>query len=150
MQNDLEYRLFKEEIRLAPISKRAFAFIIDKVLLSLIVFAAMSDKFEGKTLEGVINALNQTIVFTTLVEITYQAVFTKLYGATLGKILLKIRVIDSSTMDNPQFAPSLLRGSVRFLGEALFYLGFVWAFFDPFKQGWHDKFAKTLVVDVAS
>lgn len=150
MQNDLEYRLFKEEIRPAPISKRAFAFIIDKILLSLIVFAAMGDKFEGKTLEGVINALNQTIVFTTLVEITYQAVFTKLYGATLGKMLLKIRVIDSNTMDNPQFASSLLRASVRFLSEALFYLGFVWAFFDPFKQGWHDKFAKTLVVDVAS
>lgn len=149
MQNDLEYRLFKEEIRLAPISKRAFAFIIDKILLSLIVFAAMGDKFEGKTLEGVINALNQTIAFTTLVEITYQAVFTKLYGATLGKMLLKIRVIDSNTMDNPQFPASLLRGSVRFLGEALFYIGFVWAFFDPFRQGWHDKFAKTLVIDVA-
>ena len=44
--------------------------------------------------------------------------------------------------------PALLRASMRFLGETLFYLGLVWAFFDPFKQGWHDKLAKTVVIDV--
>lgn len=147
MQNDLEYRLFKEELRLAPISKRAFAFVIDKILLSFIVLAAMGDKFTGKDFEGVIIALNQTLVFTTAVEIAYQTIFTTLYGATVGKMLLKIKVADVQMIDNPTFGASLLRASVKFLGEALFYLGFVWAIFDPFRQAWHDKFAKTMVID---
>ncbi len=147
MQNDLEYRLFKEELRLASIPKRAVAFIIDKILLALIVLAAMGDKFEGKDFEGVIVALNQTLVFTTAVEITYQAIFTMLYGATIGKMLLKVKVVDIQLIDNPSFGAALLRASVKFLGEALFYLGFIWALFDPFKQAWHDKFAKTMVID---
>jgi uncharacterized RDD family membrane protein YckC len=149
MQNDLEYRLFKEELHLASISKRALAFLIDKILLALIVLAAMGDKFDGKNIEGIIAAMNQTLLFTTIVEITYQSIFVKLYGATLGKMILKIRVMTPSTMDNPLWSASLLRASIRFLGETLFYLGFVWAVFDPFKQAWHDKFAKTLVIDVA-
>lgn len=147
MQNDLEYRLFKEELRLASIPKRAVAFIIDKILLALIVLAAMGDKFEGKDFEGVIVALNQTLVFTTAVEITYQAIFTMLYGATIGKMLLKVKVVDIQLIDNPSFGAALLRASVKFLGEALFYIGFIWALFDPFKQAWHDKFAKTMVID---
>lgn len=150
MQNDLEYRLFKEELQLATISKRALAFTIDKILLALIVLAAMGGRFEGKDFEGIIVAMNQALLFTTLVEITYQSVFTKLYGATVGKMLLKIRVVDITMLDNPGWAASFLRGSVRFLGETLFYLGFVWALFDPFRQGWHDKFAKTMVIDVAA
>lgn len=148
MQKQLEYKLFKEEITLSPVSKRALAFAIDKLLLSFIVFAAMSDKFVGKDIEGVIEALNHTFLFTTILEISYQTVFVAMYGATLGKILLKIRVIDVNTLDRPAWAPALLRASMRFLGETLFYLGLVWAFFDPFKQGWHDKLAKTVVIDV--
>jgi len=150
MQEDFEYRLFKEELQLASISKRGWAFTVDKILLALIVIAAMGGRFEGKDFEGIVVAINQALLFTTLVEITYQSVFTKLYGATIGKMLLKIRVVDITMLDNPSWAASFLRSSVRFLGETLFYLGFVWALFDPFRQGWHDKFAKTVVLDVAS
>lgn len=147
MQNDLEYRLFKEELKLASIQKRALAFTIDKMLLSLIVFAAMGDKFEGQNIEGVINTLNQAIMFTTIVEIAYQTIFTMMYGATVGKMLLKIRVVDVQMIDNPSFPSALMRSGVRFIGEALFYLGFIWALFDPFRQGWHDKLSKTMVID---
>ncbi len=149
MQSGLDYKLYKEEITLAPLSKRALAFVVDKALLALIVVAAMSDRFQGKDIEGVILAINQTFLFTTLLEITYQTVFVALYGATIGKILLKIRVVGADSFDSPIWSSSLLRASVRFFGETLFYLGLVWAFFDPFKQGWHDKFAKTLVINVA-
>ncbi len=147
MQNDLEYRLFKEELRLASIPKRALAFVVDKILLALIVLAAMGNKFDGKDFEGVIVALNQTLVFTTAVEIAYQTIFTMLYGATVGKMIFKVKVVDIQLIDNPSFGAALLRASVKFLGEALFYIGFIWALFDPFKQAWHDKFAKTMVID---
>jgi uncharacterized RDD family membrane protein YckC len=147
MERDLEYRLYKEELSIAPVSKRVLAFVLDKLLLALIVFAAMGGRFEGKDLQGVVAALNQAIVFTTVVEICYQAIFTKLYGATIGKMLLKIRVVDMELLDNPGWRYSFLRAAVRFLGETLFYLGFLWAFFDKYRQGWHDKAAKTLVLD---
>ncbi len=149
MENDLEYRLFKEELQLATIKKRTLAFIIDKILLALIVVAAMGNRFEGKDFEGIVIAMNQALLFTTLMEITYQSIFTKLYGATIGKMIVKIRVVDVEMFDNPSWVASFLRASVRFLSETLFYLGFVWALFDPYRQGWHDKFAKTMVIDAA-
>lgn len=46
------------------------------------------------------------------------------------------------------FSAALLRATVRILSEFLFYIGFVWALFDPYKQTWQDKVAKTLVVNV--
>jgi uncharacterized RDD family membrane protein YckC len=150
MQNDLEYRLFREELDLAPISKRAFAFIVDKILLSLIVVAAMGDRFGAEaSWEQMLDAANKTVLFVTVVELVYQGVFVKLYGATLGKMLFKIRVVDATMLDNPSIAHSFIRASMRIVNELLFYLGYVWAIFDPNRQGWHDKFAKTLVLNVA-
>jgi len=150
MQNDLEYRLFKEELTLAPISKRVLAFIVDTILLVLIVIAAMGDKFAGKNIEQTINAMNQALLFIMLVEIAYHAVFVRLYGATIGKMILKIRVVDINMFANPTWASSVIRASIRFMGETpILCLIFLWAFFDPFRQGWHDKFAKTLVINAA-
>jgi uncharacterized RDD family membrane protein YckC len=69
------------------------------------------------------------------------------YGATLGKILMKIRVVTLSTAQRPLFATALNRAIFRVISEILFYLGFLWAMLDPTRQGWHDKTAKTLVVN---
>ena len=41
----------------------------------------------------------------------------------------------------------MIRAVMRVVSEILFYFGFVVAFFSPLKLTWHDKFAKTLVVD---
>jgi len=51
------------------------------------------------------------------------------------------------TSDNPNFAVSLNRAIFRIISEMIFYLGFLWGMFDPARQTWHDKTAKTLVID---
>lgn len=148
MQNDLSYRLYKEELELSPISKRAIAFLIDKLILAFIVFAAMGDRFDGKDVEGIIIAMNEALLFTTVVEVSYQTLFTKLYGGSIGKILLKIKVVGYDSFGDIGWYASFLRATVRFLSETLFYAGFMWALFVPSRQGWHDLASKTLVIDV--
>lgn len=69
------------------------------------------------------------------------------YGATIGKLAMKIRVIEINTLENPNVLVALNRAIFRVVSEMLFYLGFLWAMFDPARQGWHDKTAKTLVVN---
>jgi len=69
------------------------------------------------------------------------------YGASLGKIAMKIRVIEIETLQKPNVIVSLNRAIVRVISEMFFYLGFIWGMMDPSKQTWHDKSAKTLVVD---
>jgi uncharacterized RDD family membrane protein YckC len=69
----------------------------------------------------------------------YQWLFVAMYGATMGKMLMKIRVIDLQTGDTPTVAVSLNRSIIRIISEIVMNFGFLWAMLDPNRQGWHDN-----------
>jgi uncharacterized RDD family membrane protein YckC len=73
--------------------------------------------------------------------------FWRYCGATSGKIALGLKIVDARTGG----APGLLQLIVRFFAYALsalpLYLGFLWAAVDRRKQGWHDKIARTIVIN---
>ncbi len=147
MTEPIEFLLQKEELRLASIKKRVFAYLIDELLLSLIVIGAMSGRFSSGNIESFIIAMNEAFLFIMSIKILYHGLFTHFYGATLGKIAMRIRVVSIGLLDNLTIIESFLRASMRTVGESLFYLGLIWAIFDPDRQGWHDKVAKSLVID---
>lgn len=148
MNEEIENLLHREELTLASISKRSLAFFVDEMLLSLILMIALWDAFvSAQTIEELISVTNSFILEFIAMKIIYQSFFIMQYGATLGKIIAKIRVIEIATLQNPNVLVSLNRATFRVIGELLFYLGFLWAIFDSSRQGWHDKTAKTLVVN---
>lgn len=141
--------MHREGIRLASIKKRSFAFFIDEMLLSLLLILSLGDSFfEAKTVEEMILLTNQFVLEYMAIKVVYQAYFVMQYGATVGKLLVKIRVVEMKTLQKPNVVVALNRGVVRVLSEMLFYLGFLWGVLDPLRQAWHDKSAKTVVVDV--
>ena len=149
MNEELENILHREEITLASIKKRSLAFLIDEVLLSFILLIALWDSFIGATTaEEIIMVTNSFVLEYMAMKIFYQAFFVMNYGATIGKIIMKIRVIEIKTLQNPSVLSALNRGIFRVISEMFFYLGFLWGMMDPSRQSWHDKTAKTLVVDV--
>ena len=134
---------------LAPIKKRGMAFFIDEMLLSLLLILALGNSFfEAKTVEEMIILTNTFVLEYMAMKFFYQAFFVMQYGATLGKLFMKIRVVEVKTLQKPNVIVALNRSVVRVIGEMLFYLGFVWGLMDPARQTWHDKSAKTLVVNV--
>ena len=72
--------------------------------------------------------------------------FWRRYGATPGKMLLGIRVIDEATGQ----PPAVHRCLARYIGYGIsslpLLLGYLWMLWDPEKQTWHDKLAGTVVV----
>lgn len=149
MNEEIQKLLNREHLHLASIKKRAMAFFIDEMLLSFLLIIAMSDSFSNaKSVEAIIILTNTYIMQYMMMKIVYQTFFVMQYGATLGKLAMKIKVIDIQTLDNPHFAVSLNRAIFRIISEMIFYLGFLWGMFDPQRQTWHDKTAKTLVIDV--
>jgi uncharacterized RDD family membrane protein YckC len=68
-------------------------------------------------------------------------------GQTVGKKVCNIRVVD---VENHQPGIGTARGIgryfARWLSQLVFYLGYFWMLWDPRKQCWHDKLARTLVV----
>ena len=148
MNEELENILHREGLELAEIKKRSMAFVIDEMLLSFLLIFAIWDSFiSATTMEDIIIVTNMFVLEYMSMKIFYQAFFTMQYGASLGKIVMKIRVIEIKTLDNPNVINSLNRAIFRVISEMLFYLGFLWGMMDPLRRTWHDHTAKTLVVN---
>jgi uncharacterized RDD family membrane protein YckC len=148
LNEDIENTLYRENITLAPIKKRSLAFFIDETLLSFLLIIALWDSFKvAVTMEEIIILTNQFILEYMAMKIIYQAFFLMQYGATLGKLAVKIKVIEIKTLNNPNVISSLNRAIFRVISEMLFYLGFLWGMLDKSRQSWHDKTARTLVVN---
>lgn len=149
MNEEIENILNREGLTLADNKKRAMAFFIDEMLLSFLLIVALWDSFaNAQTMEEMINVTNMFVLEYMAMKIIYQAFFTMKYGASIGKIIMKIRVLEIRTLDNPNVLVALNRGIFRVISEMFFYLGFLWGMLDPARQTWHDKTAKTLVVNV--
>lgn len=145
---NLEEKLYRENIHIASIKSRIFAFLIDKILVSLIFSLIYWDNLltQAENPYGLIALTSSLIWQLLLLNIAYEALFTFLYGATLGKILFKIRIIDLSLLDQPNLFNSILRAVFKTLAELIFYLSYCSILFSPLKQTLHDYLAKTIVV----
>jgi len=149
LNEEIENILHREGIELASNKKRAMAFFIDEMLLSFLLVVALWDSFAtAVTIEQMINITNSFVLEYMMMKIIYQAFFVMQYGASIGKIVMKIRVIEISTMQIPSVISALNRAIFRVISELLFYLGFLWGMLNPERQTWHDKTAGTLVVNV--
>ena len=148
MDKKLEDTLHREGLTLADTKKRAIAFMIDEMLLSFILIFALWDSFSSaQTMEEIILVSNHFALEYMTMKIFYQAFFIMKYGASIGKLTMKIRVIEIKTLGKPNVLSSLNRAIFRIISETFLYLGFLWGVLDPFKQAWHDKTAKTLVIN---
>ncbi len=141
-------KLHHEGLTLASINKRAFAMFIDEMIISLLFFFIIQDHIAAlQTPEAIVAYTQSLMLYVLLIKVAYQALFVGLYGATLGKMALKIKVVDQEYLDLPSWQAAIIRAVMRVVSEILFYFGFVVALFSPVKRTWHDKFARTLVVD---
>jgi uncharacterized RDD family membrane protein YckC len=148
LNDEIENILHREGITLASNKKRAMAFLIDEMLLSFLLVIALWDSFaSAQTMEQMINITNTFVLEFMLMKIIYQAFFVMQYGASIGKIVMGIRVIEINTVQTPSVMSALNRAIFRVISELFLYLGFLWGLLNPQKQTWHDKTAKTLVVD---
>ncbi len=148
MKQELENIFHREGFVIASNKKRAMAFFIDEMLLSLLLVIALWDSFsKAVTMEDMIAITNIFVLEYMLMKIVYQAFFVMQYGASIGKLVMKIRVIEISTVQTPNVIHSLNRAIFRVVSELVMYMGFLWGLLNPEHQTWHDLTAKTLVID---
>lgn len=142
---------------LADSGKRTLARIIDMILVAIIVWLLTwgfgvneydvdPDKVEyGKS-------FTQSLI-TAVLYIAYDSVMISRSGQTLGKKWFGMRVANLENGSTPSVQTALTRSAVLWIPFA-FCCACVWtaisggwSFFDkPYKQGLHDKAAKTVVV----
>jgi uncharacterized RDD family membrane protein YckC len=144
----IEALLKRRELVLASIPKRGAAFIVDELLLSTLFMIMLWDTIsQADSFESFLFITNAYTLEYLGIKILYQTVFVALYGASLGKMAMRIRVVSVPDGEIPGWPAAFNRAVFRILSEIIFYLGFIWAMFDPANQAWHDRTARTVVVD---
>jgi uncharacterized RDD family membrane protein YckC len=68
------------------------------------------------------------------------------FGATPGKMALKLKVLDARTGSNPSIGRSVNRYLAYLASTLPFALGYIWIGVDKKKRGFHDMLAGTVVV----
>jgi uncharacterized RDD family membrane protein YckC len=133
---------------LAPNSKRVWSFTIDSILMNLVYILIVYDQIALlKTPEEIIFFAKETSWILVLINILYHTFFTWQNGKTLGKHIMKIKVVTIEEGELLSLPMSLLRALVRVVDEALLYIGFLPAFFSPTRQTLHDRVSRSVIVN---
>ncbi|MFD5629460.1 RDD family protein [Streptomyces sp. NPDC127072] len=142
---------------LADSGKRTLARILDMIIVGIVVWllswafgVTEYDVDTDKIDTG--RSLGQSLVAAVL-YIGYDTVMISRTGQTLGKRLFKLRVANLDNGSAPSVQTTLVRSLVLWIPFAFCCaciwtaIAGGWSFFDkPYKQGLHDKAAKTVVV----
>ncbi|MEV0849526.1 RDD family protein [Streptomyces sp. NPDC049954] len=142
---------------LAPSGKRVIARIIDMVIVGIVVYllSLLFNISETNPDRGGRGSWFGQSLLAAILYIAYDVILTGRGGQTLGKRIMKLRVARLDNGATPTTQALVTRAAVLWLPFA-FCCACVWtaicggwSFIDkPYKQGLHDKAAKTVVVSV--
>jgi uncharacterized RDD family membrane protein YckC len=119
---------------------RFVALLIDVVILSIIqtvvnlIFGA--DPAEVNPGASIINFIIGAAYFIVLIS---------QWGTTVGGRIVSIKVVDTNG-GQPSWGTAAIRWVISIVSAAVFFIGYLWAFWDRNKQTWQDKVANTYVV----
>lgn len=144
----VEDKIYREKLTLASITGRFFAFLIDEFLIALVFYIVFWEEFSSLSDNYVatIKFLESKVIYLVGLGVVYEVVFLVLYGATLGKIALKIKVISLGVLDRPSLIYALIRTISKALGRVFFYMPFFLVFLSPIQQALHDILGRTIVI----
>ena len=140
MDNDLKYVGFW---------KRTVAGLVDTFLILLVIFPILiwvygieylnNEHMEKGSFDFIINYVFPTIAVILL---------WKYYQATPGKMIFKATIVDAKTGGKPSLRQLIIRYLGYIISTIPLGLGIFWVAFDKKKQGFHDKLANTVVVQL--
>lgn len=137
---------------LAPLARRAAAQVIDGLLIGVPLFV-LTLSFGGDLSEADNDNLLWLTVLWLVVTLVYSTAFIAISGATIGKRIMKIKVVNRSDGSPVGWNYAAVRalvptvaGLIPVIGFALNIAVYVRAFFHPLRQGLHDAAAGTVVV----
>ena len=81
-----------------------------------------------------------------VIGLGYMLYFWTSSGATPGKMAMGLKVVSAETGALLDPGTALLRYVGYIVSGIPLWLGFLWVLWDPEKEAWHDKIAKTRVI----
>lgn len=133
----------------ASTGRRLGAWLLDAALLALIT-TPLNPALYVDVIPSARTFL-PLIVAAMVLGLVYLAAFDGgTRGATPGKRILGIRVVDAASGGPIGYRRAVVRRLGYVLGGLVLYVGWIWLIFDRRHQAWHDKMADSIVVRRAS
>jgi len=151
----------ESQFQLAERGKRIIAYFIDIIPITLIVFGiyyfflGFQEIFTNYLQRGddiqprieFLSQRNNIRDISFLIWLLYCIILeSSMLQATFGKRIMGMKVIRENG-EKIDFKFALIRNMTKLLSAIIIFIGFFWILFDKKRQGWHDKIAKTLVVE---
>jgi uncharacterized RDD family membrane protein YckC len=146
------YSVEEATVRVIGFGRRLAAVIIDVILLGFFTFviviglSLLAWLYGSFQPYGDIPFTNLFILLGFIISVAYYVGSWTKSGQTLGKSVLNIKVIgaDGASLS---WGQAFLRYIGYIVSGLIFSIGFIWVSFDQKRQGWHDKIARTYVID---
>lgn len=148
-----EPMLEEEELELAGRGARLLAVIIDSIMF--FVFAFVVGFVLALTVGEDVVTSQSDLALGSFILVIYCGLNTILLvkkGQTLGKMILKIKIVNPNTSQVPGFVDIILKRYVAFMILSILPLVSLATIIDPFmifresRKCWHDDLANTIVV----
>lgn len=161
MDDFIKERLEKEDKKIASVKRRFLAYFIDYVICFILIFVIYSNLISEDTInklrlaiqEQDIELFNSILIpyinFLLITRFSYLLLFFYLYGATLGNIITKTKIISYENFDSPNFLASLYRAIVFMICD-IFLNGvlFLSIFLNKTNRNFADVASKSVVIEV--
>jgi len=136
------------DVKYAGFWIRVVAALIDTVFLMLLVLPVLYGLYG----EAYFTSTEQVywgmgdLIMNYVVPAIIVIIFWIYRSATPGKMMLKLKIVDAETGEQPSTGKLIGRYLGYYVSAIPMCIGLMWVGFDERKQGWHDKLAKTVVI----
>ncbi len=140
-------RYDESKVEYAGFFVRWVAFTIDNALWAFITIMLLFPfpNFE----DGLLVGIHRTVITIAIIIVTI-AFWVKYDGATPGKKIMKIKIVNAENFETIDFVTGIKRYAGYILSSIILLIGFLMVVFTKRKQGLHDIVSKTVVVNADS
>lgn len=140
--------------RLAGMGSRLAARILDAIIAGVVSLVVLFLVFGGLLAanSGEVGFLSAVLVIM-LIWLLYEPVLIAVWGQTLGKKMVGVKVIRADNGEVPGYGKSISRwlvpsvvNLIPVIGSIISLVVYLSPVFSDTRQGWHDKAAATVVV----
>lgn len=136
---------------------RFLAFLIDSMIATIAITPLVStligetlvsnyDLQDSAQMMQFLNDWSLKLGLELLFMATIFILFWMIKSATPGKMIFSAYIVDAKTLGKASPMQNVIRYFGYFVSMIPLFMGFLWIALDKRKQGWHDKFAGTLVI----
>ncbi len=145
------------EVSYAGFWRRLLAVVVDSIIIAVVITPLIVmvlgdiditqyNLSEPDDLRKFLSSFSLRLGVDLMVVGTLSVLFWIFRSATPGKMLLNCSIVDAGTLGPASPSQNIIRYLSYYPGLIALGMGFIWVAFDQRKQGWHDKWAGTVVI----